>query len=180
MRNRGALQIQLNQILLGLLDRLADGHGNFARLAHAEAGVALLIAHHDQRRKAEILAALDDFGDAVDRDDLILQVRLALTSMAAGPPSVSLRICFDIGLELQPRFPGRFRQRLARGRDTDIRRDRTPPSRLPAARARSAITLPTTFAAAMLPPPFISLRDSLSSELAETSVRPLRSSMTCA
>ena len=77
MRDRGALQIQLHHILLGLLDRLANRHGNFASLAHAEAGVAALVADDDQRREAEILAALHDFRDAVDRDHLILQVRLS-------------------------------------------------------------------------------------------------------
>ena len=85
MRNRGALQVELHHVLLGLLDRLADGHGNFARLAHAEAGVAALVAHDDERRKAEVLAALDDLGDAVDRNDLIFQVGLIRLNRAGEP-----------------------------------------------------------------------------------------------
>ncbi len=68
-------EVELDQIFLGLLDALLDGHGHFARLAHAETSVAVAIANDNQRRKAEILAALDDFGDAVDGDDVILQVR---------------------------------------------------------------------------------------------------------
>jgi hypothetical protein len=60
VRNRGALQVQLHHVLLGLLDGLADGHGDFARLAHAEAGVAALIAHDHERGEAEVLAALHD------------------------------------------------------------------------------------------------------------------------
>ena len=71
-----ALQVQLHHVLLGLLDGLADGHGNFAGLAHAEAGMAALIADHDQRGEAEVLAALHDFGDAVDRNHLVLQIGL--------------------------------------------------------------------------------------------------------
>ena len=100
MRNGGALQIQLNQIFLGLLDGLPDGHGHFARLAHAESGMAVLIADNHQRGEAEVLAALDDLGDALDGDDLVLQIRLALTSMCRRTAKLSRRICFDINLEL--------------------------------------------------------------------------------
>src|SRR5215831_9210065 len=76
MRDCRTFEIELHQVLLGLLDGLADGHGNFARLAHAEAGVPALIAHDNKRREAKILAALHDFCDAIDRDDLIFQVGL--------------------------------------------------------------------------------------------------------
>ena len=33
------------------------------------------IADDDQSRKAQVLAALDDFGDAIDRDHLLLEVQ---------------------------------------------------------------------------------------------------------
>ena len=95
MRNRGALKVQLHHVFLGLFDGLANGHGNFARLAHAESGVAALIADHHQRGEAQIFAALDDFGDAMDGDDLIFQI-FALISMGRRTDSVSLKICFDI------------------------------------------------------------------------------------
>ena len=75
MRNRGAFEIQLHHILLGLLDRFANRHGHFASLAHAETGVAALVTDDDQRREREILSAFHYFRDAVDRDHLILQVR---------------------------------------------------------------------------------------------------------
>src|SRR6266478_1992920 len=74
MWNRRSLQIQVNQVFLGLLDRLADGHGHFARLAHAEAGIARLVSDDNQGRKTEVLAALDNFGYALDGHDLVLQV----------------------------------------------------------------------------------------------------------
>src|SRR5579875_977240 len=51
---------------------------------------------------------------------------------------------------------------------------------MPLARARSATILPTTFDAAILPPPLICARTSLSSELAETIVCAAESSITCA
>ena len=66
--------MQANDIFLGLLDGLADGHGDFAGLAHAEAGVTVLVADNDERGEAEVLAALDDLGDALDGHNLILQV----------------------------------------------------------------------------------------------------------
>ena len=67
--------MQLDHILLGLLDGLANGHGNFARLAHAEPSVPMLIADHDKRGETEVLAALDDFRDAIDGNHLILDIR---------------------------------------------------------------------------------------------------------
>ena len=68
------LRFRLNQVFLGLLDGLLDGHGNFASFAHAESGMAMTVANHDERGEAEVFAALDYFGDAVDRDDVVLQV----------------------------------------------------------------------------------------------------------
>ncbi len=75
VRNRGALEVQMNQILFRLFDALLDGHRNFARLAHAESGMAVIVANDDERGEAEILAALDDLGDAIDGDDVVLQLR---------------------------------------------------------------------------------------------------------
>src|SRR5579859_4472710 len=65
----------LTMFFFGLLNGLANGHGNFARLAHAESGVAVLVADNDKRGEAEVLASLDDFRDAIDGNDLILDVR---------------------------------------------------------------------------------------------------------
>ena len=75
MRDRGAFEVQLHHVLLGLLDRFANRHGNFASLAHAEAGMAALVTDDDQSREPEILSAFHHFRDAVDRDHLIFQVR---------------------------------------------------------------------------------------------------------
>ncbi len=75
VRNRRALQVQLDQILFCLLDTLLDGHGHFARLAHAESRMAVAVADDYQRGETQILAALDDFGDAVDGDHVVLQLR---------------------------------------------------------------------------------------------------------
>ena len=75
MRDAAALEVQLDQIFLGLLDGLFNGHGNFARLAHAKSRVAMMVADHHQRGEAQIFAALHYFRDAIDGDHVILQVR---------------------------------------------------------------------------------------------------------
>jgi hypothetical protein len=49
---------------------IADGH--FLRLADAEADDPVAVAHHHQRAEAQVLAALDDLGDAVDRTTVSL------------------------------------------------------------------------------------------------------------
>ncbi len=68
-------QVDLEQVLLGGLDALADGLGNFLGLARAVADYAFArIANDDQRGKGHVLAALDDLGDAIDRDHLVLEV----------------------------------------------------------------------------------------------------------
>ena len=68
-------QVDLVQVLLGGLDALADGLGNFLGLAGAVADDALAgIADDDERGEGHVLTALDDLGDAIDRDDLVLEV----------------------------------------------------------------------------------------------------------
>ena len=69
--------------LLGRRGRLGDRLGHLARLAVAEAGAALAVADHDQRREAEALAALHRLGDAVDVDELLDQLLAAVVVAAA-------------------------------------------------------------------------------------------------
>jgi hypothetical protein len=74
VRDRRTLEVQLDQVLFRLFDALLDRHGNFASLAHTEASVAVAIADNDESRKAQVLAALDNFRNAVNCDDIILQI----------------------------------------------------------------------------------------------------------
>ena len=62
------------------------------------------VADHHQSREAHVLAALDDLGDAVDRDDLFLQVQVLGSIRFAGVVAIRL--------ELQSCFTGRIGQRL--------------------------------------------------------------------
>ena len=71
-----ALQRHADQVLLRRLDALLDRRRHFLRLADAEADHAVAVADDDQRAEAQVLAALDHLGHAVDRDDGVLDVEL--------------------------------------------------------------------------------------------------------
>src|SRR6185312_13675682 len=83
MQRAAFAQCDARQVALGRLGRLADRLGNFARLAVAETDPALLVADHDQRRKAEALAALDDLRHAIDVDELVDELAVALLAIPA-------------------------------------------------------------------------------------------------
>src|SRR4029077_4866094 len=83
MQRAAFAQGDARQITLRRLGRLADRLGNFARLAVAETDPALLVADHDQRCKAEALAALDDLRHAIDVDELVDELAVALLALPA-------------------------------------------------------------------------------------------------
>ena len=76
MRHGRALERHADQRLLRRFDSLLDGRRHFLRLAHAEAHDAMAVADHDERAEAQVLAALDDLGDAADVHDRVLQIDL--------------------------------------------------------------------------------------------------------
>src|SRR5829696_6886834 len=86
VRDRGALEVDLEHVLPGVLGGLLDGRGHLVGLAVADADVAAAVAGDDERAEGEGAAALDDLGAAVDADDGRLDagfVSAAVTS--AGP-----------------------------------------------------------------------------------------------
>src|SRR5690606_34444738 len=89
--------------------RLADGFRHFTRLAMSEADAALLIAHHDKRGKAETTATLHDLGDAVDVNQLVHKLAIALVPI---PVSVFLTCHSQFPLEVETAFAGAFGERL--------------------------------------------------------------------
>src|SRR5262249_29577894 len=94
------------QIALGRLGRLADRFRHFARLAVAEARAALLVADHDQRRKAEALAALDDLCHAIDVDELVDELAVALLALPAPFASAAFAFtCHGVFQSLRGRCP---------------------------------------------------------------------------
>ena len=83
-----------DQLALGALGRLADRLRHLARLAVAEADPALLIADDDKRGEAETPAALHHLGDAVDVDELVDELAVALFAVAVAS-AVPAVLCHD-------------------------------------------------------------------------------------
>src|SRR5450756_1083282 len=65
-----------DEVLLRVLDALADGLGHLAGLAEPGADVAVAVTDDDDRGEAEASPALDDLGDAVDLDDTLFEREL--------------------------------------------------------------------------------------------------------
>ncbi len=95
MQRAAFLHRHADQTALGAFGRLADCFGHFARLAGAVADAAFLIADDDECRECETTAALHDFCDAVDGDQLVDQlvaaVAVAIAAMvaAAAPAAIA-------------------------------------------------------------------------------------------
>ena len=70
---RVVLERHVDHVLARLRHRLRDRDRHFTRLAEAEADAAGAVADHGQRGEAELAAALDDLGRAVDRNQLLEQ-----------------------------------------------------------------------------------------------------------
>src|SRR2546422_7131520 len=129
-RDRRVLQRHEDQILLGVLHRLADRLGHLVGLAETDTHMAPTVADHHQRREREAPAALDDLGHAVDGDDAVIQLEHA---------RIDLRFCHYISLwrgGLRPPLdsPANSRERRAAPLSTPLRTRGSvgpPPSRLP-------------------------------------------------
>ena len=78
MQRASLAQRHAGQRALGGVGRLADRLRHLARLAVAEADAAFLVADDDQSGKAEAPAALHDLGDAIDVDELVDELAVAL------------------------------------------------------------------------------------------------------
>ncbi len=117
-------------VALGGFGRLADRFRHFARLAVAEADPALLVADDDERGEAEAPAALHHLGDAVDVDELVDELAVALFAVASRVRGhlvvvlVAVHAPFLHPLEVQAAFAGGVGQRLDAAVIDDSRRDR--------------------------------------------------------
>src|SRR4026208_725041 len=65
-----------DDILLGCLDAFANGFWHLASLTHAHTDMALAIADHYYGAETKASAAFDHFGDAVDLNDALLQLKV--------------------------------------------------------------------------------------------------------
>src|SRR6267378_2076772 len=80
--DRAAGERHVHHAASGRFDRFPYGFAHLIGLAGRHADVALPVAHSHERVEAEPSAAFDDFGDAVDRDD-VLDVAIAFPAAAA-------------------------------------------------------------------------------------------------
>src|SRR5881296_3771668 len=93
MRDGRARERDLDQAAAGGFDRLAHRLAHLVRLSGGDPDAPLPVAHGDERVEPEAPAALDDLGDAVDRDHVLdeaVAFALALAripALAAAPPT---------------------------------------------------------------------------------------------
>jgi len=73
MGNRAPLEGDVNQMLLGLLDRFGNGDRDLGRFSLADPHPAMPVAHDHQGAEVKALTAFDDLRDPVDKDDLVFQ-----------------------------------------------------------------------------------------------------------
>ena len=72
-----------DKMLLCIFDTLADSLGNFGSLAEANADFTLLVTNDDKRREREAATALDDFCNAVDIYNFLLEFRSFVVHMSS-------------------------------------------------------------------------------------------------
>src|SRR6185312_9722561 len=82
--------------------RLADRLRHFAGLAVAEADAALLVADHHQGREAEAPSALHYLGVAVDVDELVHELAVALLALRVAISGFSCHRRLDFRERLRP------------------------------------------------------------------------------
>jgi hypothetical protein len=73
VRNRSRGEGDMHQVFLGLFNRLRDRDRHFGGLSFSNADPSLSISDDNQRAEVKPLSTLDDFCDAVDKDNLVLQ-----------------------------------------------------------------------------------------------------------
>ncbi len=83
MQRTAFAQRHADQAALGRLGRLADCLGNLAGLAVAVADAALLVADDDEGSKGHAAAALHGLGNAVDVDEAVNELVVALLAVFA-------------------------------------------------------------------------------------------------
>src|SRR5262249_4560584 len=73
VRDRHSVERHGKNILARLIVALADRLGHLVRLAEAHADVTGFVADDDESTEAEATSALDDFRNAIDVDDALLE-----------------------------------------------------------------------------------------------------------
>jgi hypothetical protein len=82
-----------DQIALCAFCCLADSFWNFTSLAVTETNATLLVTNDDESSKTETTAALNNFGDAVDSNQLVDEFAIALFAVLAVVARTSFFLC---------------------------------------------------------------------------------------
>jgi hypothetical protein len=91
MRDRSALERDVNQVLLGLFNGFGNGNRDFRGFPFADPHPSMAVADNDQRAKVKPLAALYYLRDAVNEDNFVFQAEfIRIDSHAAPFPFIPL------------------------------------------------------------------------------------------
>ena len=82
VRDCAARHRDSDHVTASCLDGLADGFGNFVRLASREANAPLTITHGYECIEGETASALNDLGYTIDRDDVLDELAASLAALA--------------------------------------------------------------------------------------------------
>jgi hypothetical protein len=73
MRDRSALERDVNEVLLGLFDGLGNGNWDFGSFPFANSNPTMAVTDDDQRAEVKPLAPLHHLCHTVNEDDFVLQ-----------------------------------------------------------------------------------------------------------
>src|ERR1019366_2155893 len=150
--DRAVLQLHLDHVATRRFHGLRHRNRHFLGLALAHADAAIAVADDGERREAERAAALDDLGDAVDRDHLFLQAVVVAFALGTRLKLCHLEfLCSLADQNWRPASRAASASALTRPWYANPARSNATLS-TPAAFAFSAMRLPTIAAAATLPP----------------------------
>ncbi len=113
MQGTAFAQRHADQPALGGFRRLADGFRHFARLAVAEADATLLVANNNEGGEAEATSTLHNLCDAVDVDELVHELAVAIIAITTTAFTFSCHISLpslarnriadrSLGLQMRP------------------------------------------------------------------------------
>src|SRR5574344_541968 len=107
--DRAVFQRHFHQVATRLFHTFLYGDGHFLGFAFAHTHATITVAHHGQRSEAEDTTALDNLGDAVDRNHFFAQTVVTTFVLHFGG-----KFChfYPLRLELQARFASGFSQSL--------------------------------------------------------------------
>ena len=86
-----------DDVFAGVGGAFADGVGDCVGFAHADADVSVHIAHDYHCVKAEVSAALDDFGDSGYFDDALCELRVVMVFAAGAVVAIVAVIAWLLG-----------------------------------------------------------------------------------